>query len=245
MKSIYFPIAASLLATAHAQSSKPDPIFDCTNPNYRVIYTACSAGDYEHCCAVGTSCCAGGCCDLESFCVGIGTPQETCCEAGDATNCGTGPLPAQSVACTGSDGLSSYYCPPDATCDSDHDTCIGGENSEPSSSRPHWTSPPSSIPPFSTPYVPSSTPPTTMVITVTPSSSPSSPEESTTIVSSQEPGTITVTEGGSSTSSEVQSGSVVTVTASQPVQTTGAGDDTAVAVNGLVLVLTMVLMLLI
>ena len=92
----YKSLAASLVAClfsslAIAQVVPQDPSFDCTNPNFRVIYTACSAGDYSNCCAVGTDCCAGGCCDLLSVCVGVGTSKETCCDYSDVTNCGTGP----------------------------------------------------------------------------------------------------------------------------------------------------------
>ncbi|KAK6541896.1 hypothetical protein TWF694_007673 [Orbilia ellipsospora] len=128
-------IASFSLSPAVAQIFNPDPVFDCTEPNFRVIYTACSAGDYSQCCAVGTSCCAGGCCDLTSTCLNVGTSNEVCCEATDPNFCGyykgsgtTPPYAVQSVACTGSDGLSSYYCPPGATCDSFTDSCIGGSS---------------------------------------------------------------------------------------------------------------------
>jgi hypothetical protein len=86
-----YPLLLILSPLINAQAVLPDSVFDCTNPNYQVIYTACKAQDYSHCCAVGTDCCAGGCCDLTSWCVGIGTAKETCCDISDTTLCGTGP----------------------------------------------------------------------------------------------------------------------------------------------------------
>src|ERR1700712_5989854 len=126
---LFFLLASQTIA----QKMTPDPTFDCTNPNFRVIYTACSAGDYSSCCAIGTSCCGGGCCDLLSNCLNVGTSNEVCCSATDPTFFGFSngpgaapPFAVQDVACTGSDGLSSYYCPPDSTCNSAADSCIPG-----------------------------------------------------------------------------------------------------------------------
>ena len=120
------------LSLTLAQTVQPDPTFDCSNPNFRVIYTACSAGDYAKCCAAGTSCCAGGCCDLLSNCLNVGTANEACCPADSPDACGqyksgtTPPYAVQSIVCEGSDGLSSYFCPPGAQCELDGDTCSGG-----------------------------------------------------------------------------------------------------------------------
>ena len=37
-------------------------------------------------------------------------------------------IPKPSVVCTGSNGLSSYKCPPGATCDTRNDSCYGGDD---------------------------------------------------------------------------------------------------------------------
>ncbi|KAF8849276.1 hypothetical protein BDZ45DRAFT_752924 [Acephala macrosclerotiorum] len=124
-----------------SQSVPPDQTFDCTNPNCQVIYAACTAKDYSKCCALGTDCCAGGCCDLISSYVGQGTSQEQCCDVSDPTLCGTGPaartltclvhimlisrdiqLPLQSVLCSGASGLNNYYCPHGSTCNMHDDS---------------------------------------------------------------------------------------------------------------------------
>jgi hypothetical protein len=86
-----FHILQLLLCFVVAQTVPNDPTFDCTNSNFQVIYAACKAKDYTQCCALGTDCCAGGCCDLLSSCVGQGTSKETCCDVSDPTLCGTGP----------------------------------------------------------------------------------------------------------------------------------------------------------
>ncbi|KAI8627256.1 hypothetical protein F5Y19DRAFT_487226 [Xylariaceae sp. FL1651] len=192
-------ITLAFWAPADAQVVAPSPIFDCSNTNFQVIYTACSAGDYHHCCAVGSDCCAGGCCDLLSWCVGAGTSKETCCDISDVTRCDTGPIPQPSVICTGGNGLSSYKCPPGATCNSRDDSCFLPEGSDSSSSIPQ------SFAPSSEPS-PSTIMPTTVVVTV----SASTP--STTMASSQGATTIVVTLGGSSSEA-------------QPTVTTTVGDS--------------------
>ena len=134
-------VVLSSLFICNAQVIPTQPIFNCANPNFQVIYTACSAGDYTKCCAVGSDCCAGGCCTISSWCVGAGTSKEACCDINDPTLCGTGPnvcatfyyreqnlmkrkqLPVPSVVCEGGNGLSSYQCPAGSTCDTNNDSC--------------------------------------------------------------------------------------------------------------------------
>ncbi|KAK3695477.1 hypothetical protein B0T22DRAFT_108325 [Podospora appendiculata] len=201
---LFIPLSSS-------QQVPPDKSFDCSNTNFQVIYTACAAGDYTNCCAVGTDCCAGGCCDLLSVCVGVGTSKETCCDYSDVTHCGTGPdQPKPSVVCTGSSGLSSYKCPPGSTCNIHNDSCYppqGGASSSDSSPQLPSTSSSSSAVSFLTAGLPASSSgsPDPVTVTVVPSLSSSSPAEGE---------TRTVTVGGSSSSPG--GGAVVTVTTGPP-----------------------------
>ncbi|KAK0727831.1 hypothetical protein B0T26DRAFT_869019 [Lasiosphaeria miniovina] len=150
-------ISSLLVARSSSQKVPTDPSFDCSNPNFQAIYTACSAGDYTKCCGVGTQCCAGGCCDLLSVCVGVGTSQETCCDYSDVTYCGTGKAPRPSVICTGSSGLSSYNCPPGSTCNIHNDSCYVPEGGSSPSPKPLPPVPSSTI----APTLPDPTPATT------------------------------------------------------------------------------------
>jgi hypothetical protein len=113
-----------MIPQTSAQALVPNPTFDCTNYVFQVIYTACTEDDFSKCCPVASSCCAGGCCDVYSSCLNVGTADEVCCPVDSEDACGyyqpgTGTQPpwaVQSVICEGSDGLSSFYCPPKSTC---------------------------------------------------------------------------------------------------------------------------------
>ncbi|KAE8452696.1 hypothetical protein EG329_013955 [Mollisiaceae sp. DMI_Dod_QoI] len=125
----YLTILLLSFSLVGAQTVPYGQIFDCTNSNFQDSHAACKAQDYAHCCA-------GGCCDLTSICVGQGTPQETCCAIDDPTLCGTGPaLPLQSVLYSGGSGLSKDYCPHGSNCNKHDDTCsLPGSSPSPSSS---------------------------------------------------------------------------------------------------------------
>ncbi|KIM97176.1 hypothetical protein OIDMADRAFT_32205 [Oidiodendron maius Zn] len=108
-------ILVLLVSPIAAQVAPLNSTFDCTNLNFRAIYTACHAGDYSQCCAVGTDYCSGGCCLGGSVCVGQGTSNEKCCAVSDPTDCGLVWLP--DVICEGMDFMSSFACPHGSTCD--------------------------------------------------------------------------------------------------------------------------------